>query len=237
MKHGLDKAITEPSGAIEFLRQTFYDAHLNLNPDMGFLKPNNKSAFALISDEMAQHAQARLVECERILGRDLGIDLWEICMEFAIFKSHLDFARQMLGSCAMLNQEWIDVLLNYHSKELDCRAHNTLEERADQRMTRRTSHMFNTIMKAHSLHPALRDTTTHIELGAQEALLICETLLPTNWDKILKESIESVDGSVAGKFSSSIEDIPSVATEVLDDAIMNGSGFDWDDDPTKGMEW
>ena len=234
----IKRTVDNPSEALEFLKQTFYDAQLILNPDLGFLKADNTSAFANVHDEVAQHAQARLVECEEILGA-LKIDLWEVCMEFHIFKTHLDYAQAMVGNSQLFTEEWVDALRNFHANDFEGRCVPTLgSESEEEKELRRKAHIFTLITKAHGLHPSLAHTKTRIQFEDREALLICESLLPHGWtgriDEMMREVHGGADDFHHDRFTSRFEDIPDTVKNEIDNALLDMGDFD---DETPMSNW
>lgn len=225
----MDKKIENASEALEFLKQTFYDANLILNPDLGFLKADNSSAFDNIHDEVAQFAQLRLVECEEILS-EMSIDLWEICMEFHIFKTHLDYAQAFIGHSKLFTEEWVAILRNYHDEQFEGRyVSNMSAESEEEREYRRKSHAFTLITKLHGLHPSLAHTQTHMQFENKEALLICESLLPQGWTERISEVMQEVHGAndfQTSVFQSSFDDIPEKVKNSFDDMVMGIDDYD-----------
>lgn len=233
----IKKTVDNPSEALEFLKQTFYDAQLILNPDLGFLKADNTSAFPSVPDAMAQHAQARLVECEAMLGA-VNIDLWEVCMEFHVFKTHLDYAQAMVGNSKLFSEEWVDVLRNFHAEQFEGRCVPTLgSESEEEKEFRRKAHIFTLITKAHGLHPSLTHTQTRMQFDDREALLICESLLPHGWTGRINEMIQEIHGDNdfhQTHFSADYADIPDTVQNEIDNALLEFGDYD---DETPMGKW
>ncbi len=235
----MSKKIETPSDAVGFLYQTFFDAGLILNPDLGFLKADNTSAFSNISDILAQLAQARLVECEQILHK-MDIDLWEVCIEFHIVKAHLDMAEGCKGNNGMFTQEWEDILRNWGNGQVTGRrVEMMLEESEGDKDFRRKNHLFTIISKVHGKHPALNGIPTHTTHENTEAMLICESILPHGWLSRVNELMQELHGAEdefnTKRFSAEMNQIPETVKDTLDDTILSMN--DYDDDPTRGMEW
>ena len=235
----MKKPIKNASDAVGFLYQTYFDAHLILNPDLGFLKADNTSAFSKLDNYTAQLAQARLIECEEILTK-AEVDAWEICMEFHIVKAHLDFAQHQNGSSDLFTDEWVDVLRKWGDDGYGGRSISMLaEESEEHREERRNAIMFNLISKVHAKHPALKGAPTHHRTGTREALLICESILPHGWIGRINELMRNAHGNDPKfhheTFQSSLDEIPENVRKNIDDTLLELG--DYDDDPTKGMEW
>lgn len=239
MSKDLTKALSRPvknaNDAIQFLRDTFYVANLNLNPDLGFVKANNKSAFKRLTDEQAQLAQMRLVECEREL-RKLDADIWEICTDFSIVTAHIWDTSMSIGD-GLKTQEWLEILHNVHESHLSVNGIPMLaEESAEVTQRRRSQFVMDSISRLHSKHPEMQGAPTEVPMNGAKAVLICTSLLPNGFDKKLDEVIQHLGGYSTKQFDTKRGDIAQQARKALDEAVMEFDA-DYDDDPTKGMEW
>lgn len=239
MSKDLTKALKRPvkdaSEAIQFLKDTFYVANLNLNPDLGFVKANNKSAFKKLTDEQAQLAQMRLVECEKWL-RKLDADIWEICIEFSIVTAHIWDTAMSVGH-GLKTEEWLDILHTVHENQLSVNGIPMLaEESAEVTQRRRSQFVMDSISRLHSKHPEMKGAPTEVPMNGAKAVLICTSILPNGFEEKLNEFVQHLGGYSTKQFDTKRSDIAQEAKKALDDAVMEFDE-DYDDDPTRGMEW
>jgi len=239
MSKDLTKALKRPvkdaSDAIQFLRDTFYVANLNLNPELGFVKANNKSAFKKLTDEQAQLARMRLVECEREL-RKLDADIWEICTEFSIVTAHIWDTSMSVGQ-GLKTKEWLDILHTVHENQLSVNGIPMLaEESAEVTQRRRSQFIMDSISRLHSKHPEMRGAPTEVPMNGAKAVLICTSILPNGFEEKIESLVQHLGGYASKHFDTKRKDIAQEATKALDEAVMEYDE-NWDDDPTRGMNW
>ena len=114
------KQLRTLNDAMEFIHGTFYYAGLNLNPDLGFLKADNTSAFPKLTDEGAQKSQAYLVQAEEILRKE-NMDIWEVCMEMSIYITTHAWAQAALLGTNLESAEWLEHLRTKHDGHAEMR--------------------------------------------------------------------------------------------------------------------
>lgn len=245
----LDKPIETIMEAGQFLHGAFYSAGLNLNPDMGFLKGNNKSAFKKLSDEMAQLAQMRLVECERFF-REYDMDMWEACTEMGIYITTHAYCNALFneGNSAMKSDEWLESVRTYHDEGFTGRGINMLAEETEERKkVRRSAFLFDTLADLHGKHPLCAEQMPAAwDLGnGQKAAFLCTPLLPTGWEAVVDEHMRIMGGIQADQFALpqdiSAEERAKIVQDKVDEVNTEYGADpddpDFDDDPTRGLEW
>ena len=245
----MDATIGNLMEAVQFLHGAFYSAELNLNPDLGFLKANNKSAFKKIGDKTAQLAQMRLVECEGFF-KENNLDMWEACTEMSIFITTHAYCNALFseGNSAMKSDEWLEYVRTYHDEGFTGRGITMLaEETSENRDLRRSSFLFDTISRLHSKHPICASQLPDAwDLGnGQKAAFLCSPLLPTGWDAMIDEHMRIMGGMQAEEFSlspnMSAEERQTYIQEKVDEVGRiwgaDPEDPDFDDDPSRGIEW
>lgn len=234
MTNPLDQKINDTSEALQFLHQTVNVAGLNLNPELGFLKADNTSAFQRITDEHAQYAQMRLVECTELLSAE-NVDIWEVSMMLSIHDTLTEFVRAHIEAgrtSKVFNEEYLANLDAYLEGEgLAVRQHDLENETDAHKEMRRAEFVMHKIHELQSLNPAL-------DLHAQEsngymAMVFCADLFPPGWAKILDNYMATMQAEATGTFSCDASDIAEVAKDKLDNALIDMG--DYDDDPTEGL--
>ena len=239
MSKDLTKALSRPindaSEAVQFLRDTFYVANLNLNPDLGFVKANNKSAFKKLTDEQAQLAQMRLVEAERFL-REYDADIWEVCMDFSLVTAHMYNSALKAGK-GLHTPEWLQILEQVHDDDVGVNQILMFkEESVERRKRRRSQFLMDAISRLHSKHPELQGAPMAVPLNGAKAVLICLSLLPEGAEKMIENACADLSGYQTDEIAFDRNTIKEEAAKALDNAVMKNN-LDWDDDPSKGMSW
>lgn len=240
------KQLRTLNDAMEFIHGTFYYAGLNLNPDLGFLKADNTSAFPKLTDKGAQKSQAYLVQAEEILRKE-NMDIWEVCMEMSIYITTHAWAEASLAGSKLESAEWLEYLRTKHDgiAEMRIMAWPIEEETKEDREFRRASFLFDTIETSHRMHPAIAQSVPNSwDLGnGQRASFLCVSLLPPNWQEQIDEAMRKMGGRQAGddaKFELSLQDGAEQFQGIVDEITQEYGEQDidnFDDDPTKGMDW
>jgi len=240
--------IEDLTDATQFLHGAFYHVGLNFNPDMGFLKANNKSAFKQLSDRVAQLAQSRLVEAERIF-KESSLDMWECCTEMSIYiTTHAYCKAQFAVGSTMESDEWLEHVRTFHDEGFTARKITFLEEESPANTElRRSAFLFDTISTLHSKHPlCVEQMPAAWDLGnGQKAAFICSPLLPTGWSAVIDEHMRTMGGMKADEFALpqniSAEERATIISEKIDEVNSawgaDPDDDDYDDDPSKGIEW
>ncbi len=245
----MDATIGNLMEAAQFLHGAFYSAELNLNPDLGFLKANNKSAFKRLNDKTAQLAQARLVECEKFF-KENNLDMWEACTEMSIYITTHAYCNALFGEgqSSLKSDEWLEYVRTYHDEGFTGRGITMLaEETSENRDLRRSSFLFDTISRLHSKHPICASQLPNAwDLGnGQKAAFLCSPLLPTGWQAMIDEHMRTMGGMQAEEFSlspnMSAEERQTYIQEKVDEVGRiwgaDPEDPDFDDDPSRGIEW
>lgn len=242
------------SDAVNFLYGTFYDAHCNLNPELGFLKADNTSAFSHLSDNLAQIAQQRLVEAEDFC-KQMNIDIWELCMEFSIVSSTIAHCNALFKEGhGLQSDEFMQYLHSVHGAKDAHMIANVCtypldEESEEWRRKRRATFIVTTIQHLHRHHPFVAQNlpdTWSPDGGAHQAVILCHDLMPIGYDRHLDTAMRDMDGKESGTFALNLNPDANNAQNVQDvvDRVNDEFGInidpndpDYDDDPTKGMDW
>ena len=246
----MDSPIENLTEAVQFLHGAFYNVELNLNPDLGFLKANNKSAFKKIGDKTAQLAQMRLVECEGFF-KENNLDMWEACTEMSIYITTHAYCNALFsdgGQDNLRSDEWLEYVRTYHDEGFTGRGITMLtEESPEHTQLRRSAFLFDTISELHSRHPiCARQLPNAWDLGnGQKAAFLCTPLLPTGWQEKVDEHMRTMGGTQAEEFSispnMSAEERQTFIQEKVDEVGRKWGADpddpDFDDDPTNGIDW
>lgn len=245
----LSRPVESITDAAQFLYGAFYRAGLNLNPDLGFLKADNTSAFDKLSDRMAQFAQMRLIEAEKFF-EESDSDIWEACTEMSIYITTHAYCHALFSetNTAMKSDDWLEYVRTYHDEAFMSRSiHMLAEETKETKELRRKAFILDTISQLHSMHPICAEQMpTAWNLGnGQKAAFLCTPLLPTGWESIVDEHMKTMGGIRAGEFSLpqdiSAEErekiVQDVVNEVNNEYGLDPDDPDFDDDPTRGLNW
>ena len=242
------KPITDLGQAGNFLHETFYHAGFNLNPELGFLKPNNESAFSGVSDILAQRAQQRLGECIDLFKQE-NIDIWEVCMELSIYVTTKDYCEAVFPEGHLLHSaQWLEYLNKRHETGMNVNAVRIPlgEESEGNREERRSHFVINTIQQMHAEHPYVASTipqTWQVGTGKQAAFF-CTALLPVGWVEVLDAASKHIGGFKLGDLTYdadiSAQEVEDIMQSKVDEINRNHGDADDpddddnDDDPLKG---
>lgn len=218
-----------PQEAIMFLRETFLNAKVNLNPDVGFVHEDGGSMFpGSLTDEQARSVQKRLDMANHVL-REQGIDPWEVTFWMSTIESiayHLaNIPPQKLSPAHM--RVFVPKALEWRSGEgsMVCRGiPNLADEDAQKRDHRRSIYVIDTIT---SMFEGFGDNIAQGLSGRASALPL--DLLPALWSTMLDNYVQ-VNGGRTSQFTSSMEQMPGALQQVIDEADAQIAHADPDSD-------
>lgn len=218
-----------PQEAIMFLRETFLNAKVNLNPDVGFVHEDGGSMFPhRLTDEQARSAQKRLDLANHAL-REEGIDPWEV----AFWMSTIEGVAHHLAHIPphKLDPEHMTVFIpkamEWRSGEgsMVCRGiPNLAEEDAQKRDRRRAIYVIDTVT---SMFEGFGDNIARGMSGRASALPL--DLLPPLWSRMLDNYVV-VAGGATSTFTATMDNMPGALQHVIDEADAQIAQGDPDSD-------
>ncbi len=219
--------IKNPSDALGFLASVAQDDGLFLDTDKGFLKADNTSAFAKLTDNGAQNAQKALDEAVEMLA-DMDVDAWEVCTWLAMREATLRHCRKKTHS--LMTVEFIEALSNQGDSYTANQMRIPLnEETAQMRTERRATFVMDSLQKLQGMNEALAQREVE-EVQGYNVFLIAADLFPPTIHRLAEWACAQLRGTSGGSHHSALEDLTSEKVRQLAaDAIMEND-LEYDDE-------
>lgn len=219
--------IKNPSDALGFFASIAQEDGLFLDTDKGFLKADNTSAFAKLTDNGAQRAQIVLVEAVDLLA-EMDVDAWEICTWLAMREATLRHCRKKTHS--LHTPQFIEALSNqgdsYNANQLQIPLN---EESAQRRTERRATFVMDSVQKLQRMNDALAQREVE-EVQGYNVFLVAADLYPPVIQRLLDWACAQLQGTTGGQHHASLEELTSEKVRQLAaDAIIEND-LDYDDE-------
>ena len=222
-----NRYVKTPSDALGFFASLAQDDGLFLDTDKGFLKADNTSAFAKLTDKAAQNAQTALVEAVDMLAKE-NVDAWEVCTWLAMREATLRHCRKKTHS--LMTVEFIEALSNQGDSYTANQCRIPLdEETAQLRTERRATFVMDSLQTLQGMNEALAQREVE-EVQGYNVFVIAADLFPPLVHRLAEWACAHLRGTSGGKHHSSLEDLTSEKVRQLAaDAIMEND-LDYDDE-------